>query len=838
MFLEKRICFRDTKFAAKEVRSVKDMATSGLDGEGIPERNEREILPVCETLDEALNSLPFQRVFAQFQRKDPRFAEISLENIQQIASPDLTDVSTLLEANPSLPNAVRELYHFWQTHYLKWGELYRERGQQADLNRFERVNELIDEMLINAERNVQKVQTDYTLEPANKYLDVGAEFALELDTFKECDPIDFGDEVVNQKVRAIPVITNVHSLVRHLAMRTNSDKRQVAFKEFVPKDIPVLTEILDSIIPEDYVSLPIRVGVSTQLIVLNKKSFAEMIVSSSDQFYNIKNFHGVEFDTVIFHGVPYEAFEYGSGGKYIFPEGPKADGNAKRMFHSQPYYKTENSSGKTRFIGFVADQLATEEAQDDHKNIAPAYAGNRYHGYLKKPELQLSNDIAIEKGCLPVHGAAMRITLRNGRQMTVVIAGESSTGKSETIEQLRRNPMVQNIEVIADDMLHMKKVEGKWTAYACETGAFDNISNGDRLFEQDRLEATTVVYQSNKNARTVSKGVSDFAFDAKADEPIGFPVDALVYANNWDVTSEMKNALRSGEGTRHLDWVAELEPDASPQDVKLPFEIITDASRAFGVFHEGKRIKNEGTSAANAGDSIENMYGKTCVIDIHTPYGNPFVSEQLSERLREKWEECIGDFIENGRLVGQLRTMIGVSIQDPQTGRDQDKTQLARSGADALVDHIAHHGNPVFVQTVREAHGISDNEVREKAQELYDQQHPDKPTLSKEQSKIIWLEAERRLVDPAVRRWIAGVEGLEQRLFPEGNDTDSYQVLITEAESGVLHRISELQERDFANLAELYNVDPTSTDALSRVNEIFRRRLVFHLDQIMKGREV
>ena len=60
-----------------------------------------------------------------------------------------------------------------------------------------------------------------------------------------------------------------------------------------------------------------------------------------------------------------------------------------------------------------------------------------YFGYMKKMILTLHNVRMLDSNSLPIHGAMVNITLKNGKQANIAIMGDSGAGKSESLEAFR-----------------------------------------------------------------------------------------------------------------------------------------------------------------------------------------------------------------------------------------------------------------------------------------------------------------------------------------------------------------------------------------------------------------
>lgn len=109
-----------------------------------------------------------------------------------------------------------------------------------------------------------------------------------------------------------------------------------------------------------------------------------------------------------------------------------------------------------------------------------------YVGFLKKSLLTLHNERTKLIGGMPVHGAMITITFKNGLRKTLVFSADSGTGKSETItammEQLTRGvgPLaeVHHVDILAGDMLSLWRGEDQQLyAFGTETGDFMRLTD-------------------------------------------------------------------------------------------------------------------------------------------------------------------------------------------------------------------------------------------------------------------------------------------------------------------------------------------------------------------------
>ena len=143
-----------------------------------------------------------------------------------------------------------------------------------------------------------------------------------------------------------------------------------------------------------------------------------------------------------------------------------------------------------------------------------------YMGYFKKPILTVANEVVKNKEMLPIHGSAMTICLKNGMRKTVVMGGDSGTGKSETIiammEDVVKNAgsQVESIELLAGDMLSLfEGDDGQVYMLGTEQGDFmrmTDISDGWQERFRNLLETGA---RSNlndpKNPRITVSGICD-----------------------------------------------------------------------------------------------------------------------------------------------------------------------------------------------------------------------------------------------------------------------------------------------------------------------------------------
>ncbi|MDD5217281.1 MAG: phosphoenolpyruvate carboxykinase [Candidatus Omnitrophica bacterium] len=257
---------------------------------------------------------------------------------------------------------------------------------------------------------------------------------------------------------------------------------------------------------------------------------------------------------------------------------------------------------------------------DDEKNdlligAVPEDQEFGYFGYLKKMVLTLHNIKMMKKGRLPFHGALVKIMLKGRGEATILMAGDTGAGKSETLEALRvfGENEIQDLIIIADDMGSLEiNDRGEIIGYGTETGAFlrlDDLRPGYALGQIDRA---IIMSPGKVNARIVLP-VTTFENVIK-----GHRVHVILYANNYEEIDD-----------EHLV----IESFASPE-------------QAMAVFREGT-VMSKGTTTSTG--------------LVHSYYGNIFGPAQCKELHEPLAQRFFTKFFENKLFVGQLRTRLGIA---------------------------------------------------------------------------------------------------------------------------------------------------------------------------------
>jgi hypothetical protein len=261
--------------------------------------------------------------------------------------------------------------------------------------------------------------------------------------------------------------------------------------------------------------------------------------------------------------------------------------------------------------------LPTVFFDDEQNNFIVAAVPNRnefgYFGYLKKMILTLHNIKIMKNFNLPFHGAMVKIRLKNGKESTILIIGDTGAGKSEALEALRviGNSTIADMNIIADDMGSIELEDGTPIGYGSEIGAFLRLDDLQPGYAFGQIDRAIIMSASQINARIVIP-VNSFSNIIK-----GYKIDYVLYANNYE----------------------EIDQD---HPVIEKFNNPLDALKVFG---DG-RVMSKGTTTST---------GLT-----HSYFANIFGPPQyrkLHDKIAKKYFEL---FFKKGIFVGQFRTRLGI----------------------------------------------------------------------------------------------------------------------------------------------------------------------------------
>ena len=238
-----------------------------------------------------------------------------------------------------------------------------------------------------------------------------------------------------------------------------------------------------------------------------------------------------------------------------------------------------------------------------------------YFGYLKKMILTLHNIQMMKRGRMPFHGAMTRITLRSGAAASILMIGDTATGKSELLEAFRilGSEEISDLTIVADDMGSIEvREDGCVYAYGTEVGAFIRLDDLQQGYVFQQVDRAIIMSPQKVNARVVVPVTTLNTILS------GHRVDMLLYANNYE----------------NVD-------DDCPV-----IERFSTAEQALGVFRHGAAMaKGTTTSSGLVHSYFANIFGAPQYRDLH---------EELAGRVFKA-------AVDSGVYVGQIRTRLGIA---------------------------------------------------------------------------------------------------------------------------------------------------------------------------------
>lgn len=237
-----------------------------------------------------------------------------------------------------------------------------------------------------------------------------------------------------------------------------------------------------------------------------------------------------------------------------------------------------------------------------------------YFGYLKKMILTLHNIVMIRQGLMPFHGAMVRISFKGGKTATVLIIGDTATGKSESLEALRllSGDELEEMRIIADDMGSLAiDGENRLRGYGTEIGAFVRLDDLQQGYAFEQMDRSIYMSPQKTNARVV---VPVTTID---DVLEGYPVDFILYANNYEQVDDDHPIIQ-------------------------PF---TTVEEALAVFRDGAAMSKGTTTSTGL---------------VHSYFANIFGPPQYREKHDTIAVASFKAAFASGTLMGQIRTRLGI----------------------------------------------------------------------------------------------------------------------------------------------------------------------------------
>lgn len=288
--------------------------------------------------------------------------------------------------------------------------------------------------------------------------------------------------------------------------------------------------------------------------------------------------------------------------------------------------KSDEYRGKKPDIVYVfgakeEGKLRTEFYDDNKNDIMVGYINYSdevdYFGYMKKMILTLHNLIMIKRGCLPIHGAMVKILLKTGKEANVVIMGDSGAGKSESLEAFRTlsEEYVSDMTIVFDDMGTIKIENDDIYGYGTEIGAFVRLDDLDPGYAFKEIDRSIFMNPDKINARLVLPVAT---YNEIMD---GYKVDLFLYANNYTAVSESEKSI----------------------------EYFESAKDAIEIFRRGARMA-KGTTTENG--------------LVESYFANPFGPAQKSEQCDVLLERYFNKMFEKNIKVGEINTCLAIEGQE------------------------------------------------------------------------------------------------------------------------------------------------------------------------------
>jgi len=545
---------------------------------------------VCETPEELMSSELFHEVLTRFvndlKRKQSPLLKIFGKQNHEIGHADIQELTQVFQilgkmiletvpklieggerfvANPSLFQAfVESLYNYWRE--FERFIVCDSTGDCLDQRPYRTFSSTIESLTHLVRQTYRDIEENITGQHPNTYRQVRAGAEVAVIALPKDMALPGGSY---QKLRGIPVIRQI-MLYPPLLLNPPMNKRTGKF-ERIPQNPLEQIEVM----PHEWLCYPAKVGPLLILVYVHEK-FYELGLSLCNLFELADDeFLDRPIDAVYVFGVP----------------------------------------------GTVLDALAPMPTvfYDDVENgmLAAACPNNDlfgYFGYLKKMILTLHNIKMMKLGKMPYHGAMVRIMTKGDRVLTLLIIGDTGTGKSETLEAFRiiGEDQIEEMIIIADDMGSLDiDQEGNVVGYGTEIGAFVRLDDLQPGYAFGQLDRSIIMNPSQVNARIVLP-VTTYKQVIK-----GYSVDMVLYANNYEEIDEEHPII---------------ERLATPET-------------ALHTFREGTAMSKGTTTSTGL---------------VHTYFVNIFGAIQYKAIHEEIAKQFFETFFRKDIFVGQLRTRLGI----------------------------------------------------------------------------------------------------------------------------------------------------------------------------------
>lgn len=543
----------------------------------------------CDTHDSLLRSELFEEIIRRFLTKvgkENPICQLVSDNLPEskrdnpanymatlyrlLFSYNTDEIMEMNEEHKIIFSRIGLLFDFTEGLYNYWRRFERfiflEQPQRTAvaksslyLGQFVKYNEEFKNLILQIHRRVLENLTG-TFPRVYRQLPAGANMGVLL------EKIDWQYPAYLKILQEIPFVR--HSLIEPpLILYPKMNTRKGQFDEIFERPYEI-----DTLAPDEWFCFPAKIGDLTAFIYFHQDFISQgLSLSNLFEIADQKEIEGKKPDMIILFGLKDWKYE----GKSLF------------------YEDTENDV----LLGLVQN---VEEID--------------YFGYFKKLPLTLHNIAMIKRKRLPVHGAMVFIKLKNGREASIVLVGDSGAGKSETLEALRMlsGEHICDMKIIFDDMGSIGINDDQTiVGYGTEIGAFVRLDDLQPGYAYEEIDRSIFMNPNRINSRLIIP-ITRYRYLIQ-----GFPVDMFLYANNYDQVDENSS----------------------------PIDFFNNYEEALYVFKSGARFAKGTTEEKGL---------------VHTYFANPFGAPQR----KELHEQCAKDYFrtmfEHKIQVGQIRTRLGI----------------------------------------------------------------------------------------------------------------------------------------------------------------------------------
>jgi hypothetical protein len=475
----------------------------------------------CETVRELLESRTFSVVYRRLLRKVYRnhvaltelsFAQVDNQYGSHACRMAYQDRQLIDDLFRSLMREMYEVWHGGSTGKVLAAELNAsEHGEKVaalhGINR--KINELLNDLMHAFEVPDDVVRKNATFDIGYEVLrGLHASPALPAHLARIVERCDFAGATtaLNPGPNVVTGAAKRIADHRYGFTRRDGDGTSAPLREHFRSRFASFAELTDL---RDYVCKAVQVGPYRMLLVLHRSCFHLLsdelrLFPQIEAVQTREHLEGLRWDGVLLYGIP-----------------AKVAGESYRT----GYVLDGGEDDRMLPVAWVAREDATD-----------------YVGFLKKSLLTIHNELVKSMGGMPVHGAMITITFKNGLRKTLTFSADSGTGKSETITAMMEQIIagagqaveLSRVDILASDMLSLwRGTDGQIYAFGTETGDFlrlNDITEGWKAHFGDLLKRGAFSNIDHpKNARVTIPGICNVR-----DVLSPTRVNGFFYINNYE----------------------------------------------------------------------------------------------------------------------------------------------------------------------------------------------------------------------------------------------------------------------------------------------------------------